>query len=86
MTAVLLEVYADDTPERVLFYMGVIGNVWFPIPDDTATPANGWHLVRCSERVWQSYAGRHTAQTRVNVWSGLPEPLNPDGTFKNHPK
>ena len=86
MTAVVLEVHADDNPNHVLFYMGVIGNVWFAIRDDTATPANGWHLVRCSERNWQSYAARHTAQARVNVWSGLPEPLNADGTFKNPPK
>lgn len=81
MCAIVMEIHANDEPDSILFYMGVVGDTWFPIPDDTATPANGWHLVRMSERTWQQYAGRSANKARVNVFSGVPLPLNPDGTF-----
>lgn len=82
MSAIVLEVHANDDPAKPLFYIGIIGDVWFWVPDASASEANGWAKVRCSERVWQSYAQRQVDKARIDVWTGKPRALNDDGTLK----
>ena len=81
----VIAVHHNDQPGVVKFFMGLLGDTWFPIPDDSCSQANGWAPLAMSESAWQSYAMRHSARTRTDVWTGLPLPLNDDGTLKARP-
>jgi hypothetical protein len=83
--AVVIGVHHDDQPGQIKFFMAVLGDTWFPVPDDSLHEEHGWQRVSMSERTWQSYVMRHSARTRTDVWTGLPLPLNDDGTLKARP-
>ena len=78
--AIVLHVYDNSMNGPVKFYVGIIADVVFNYPDGSATEANGFAVVKLTERAWQEFYGRYCRKARVDL-GGQPVALNADGTI-----
>lgn len=77
--ATVLHVYDNNMNGPVRFYVGIIADTVFNMPDGCASQANGWAVVKMTEKTWQAFYGRFCQKNRITL-GGEPRPLKADGT------